>query len=197
MSSARPIYTPPVSPPDFEIEITRQGWIDPDADDAPADLCSHGDIRLEIGGRVIVPGQGEHWYTVSTSALALLRTLESDHSPERPVADRLILCCGMIEMLSCPVGIDWSVTHRRGRVRLHDVVRYDSIDETQAVQFPGLAVELAESEYRRQIATFAEKAKRPFARGQKTPADDYEQQLYEEFWHEYDRRLTSALATVP
>ena len=28
---------------------------------------------------------------------------------------------------------------------------------------------------------------------QKTFADDYEQQLYEEFWHEYDGRLSRAL----
>ena len=27
---------------------------------------------------------------------------------------------------------------------------------------------------------------------EKTPADDYEQQLYEEFWREYDERLRRA-----
>jgi hypothetical protein len=51
----------------FEIEITRQGWIDPDESDMPIDLCSHGDIRLEIGGQVIVSGEEEQWYTISTS----------------------------------------------------------------------------------------------------------------------------------
>jgi len=34
-----------MSPAAFEIEIAKQGWLDPDEDDAPADLCSHGDIR--------------------------------------------------------------------------------------------------------------------------------------------------------
>jgi hypothetical protein len=118
---------------------------------------------------VIVPGEGEHWYTISTSALALLRTLESNHSREEPVADRLILCCGMIEMLTCPIGIDWSVTHLNGRVRLDDIVRYDSVDETEALQFDGLTVELAESVYRRQIAGFAEAAKQPWATRKRLP----------------------------
>jgi hypothetical protein len=186
----------------FEIEITTQGWIDPELHDAPADLCSHGDIRLEIGGGVIVsgdaePGEVADWWTISTSALALLRTLESDHSPlDRRVAERLILHCGVIEMLTCPIGVDWSVTHRGGRVRLYDVVRFDTVDETETVRFPGLEVELADDEYRLPVVAFAEKAKEPFVGTEKTPADDYEQQLYEEFWREYDERLRRALSAL-
>ena len=54
-------------------------------------------------------------------------------------------------MLSCPIGVDWSVTHLGGRVRLHDVATFDSVDEAEAVRFPGLEVELAEDEYRSAI----------------------------------------------
>jgi hypothetical protein len=183
----------------FEIEITKQGWIDPELelDEAPADLCSHGDIRLEIGGLVIVSGKAEpgevaDWWTISTSALALLRTLESDHSPRQPVADRLILHCGMIEMMTCPIGVDWSVEHLDGRVRLYDVVRYDTTNEAAAVRFPGLEAEVPEDEYRLEVVAFAEKAKQPFVGTEKTPGDDYEQELYEEFWREYDARLDRA-----
>jgi hypothetical protein len=191
----RRLYSSPVRPPDFEIEITEQGWLDPDLDDDPADLCSHGDIRLEIGGHMIAPGDGEHSYTISTSALALLRTLESDHSPEHPVADRLALHCGMLEMLSCPIGIDWAVTHLGERVRLDDVVSRDDVEGT--VHFPGLAVEIAESEYRRHIVAFAEKAKEPFDAGSpKTPAGEIDEELYAEFWREYNGRLSSALAAL-
>jgi hypothetical protein len=115
-----------MSPPDFEIEITEQGWLDPDLDDDPADLCSHGDIRLVIGGRVIAPGD---------------------------------------------------------------------VDGT--VDFPGLAVEIAESEYRRQIVAFAEKAKEPFDAGSpKTPAGEIDEELYAEFWREYNGRLSRALAVI-
>jgi hypothetical protein len=150
-----------VAAQDFAIEITRLGWIDPDLEDASGDPCSHGDIRLEIGGQVIVPGDGEHWYTVSTSALALLRTLESDHSREQPVAERLVFHCGMLEMMGCPIGIDWTVTHVGARVQMQDVVRCDEVDGTGAT-FPGLVAEVDESEYRRTIVRFAEKAKEPF-----------------------------------
>jgi hypothetical protein len=179
----------------FEIEITRQGWIDPDESDMPGDFCSHGDIRLEIGSQVIVSGQEEHWYTISTSALALLRTLEADHSPERPVTDNdnLILHCGMLMMLSCPIGIEWSVTHSDDHVRLYDVVRRDSIVEAEDVRFPGLAVELPLGEYRRKIAAFAAKAKEPFLTGsKKNPDDSYDEELYRAFWQEYDERLGRA-----
>ena len=177
---------------DFEIEIVTQGWIGVTPDDVAYDLCSHGDIRLVIGGRTITHAENEGDYTISTSALALLRTLESDHSPTQPVADRLVLCCGMLLMLSCPIGIDWSVSHLGGGVRLHDVVRYDSVDESQAVRFPGLVVELAEDEYRGRVVAFAEKAKQLFE-GVEKVLDDSDRHDYEEFWQEYDGRLSRAV----
>ena len=43
--------------PDFHIEIVTQGWITPsDPTAATWDLCTHGDVRLTIGGEVIAPG---------------------------------------------------------------------------------------------------------------------------------------------
>lgn len=185
----------------FEIEISEQGWLGTEGE-SPYDLCSHGDIRLVIGGRLILPSGGrlgsyavdrEGGYTISTSALALLRTLESDHSRERRVADRLILHCGMIEMLSCPIGVDWSVAHLGARVRLDEVVRYDTVDVGEAVRVPGLAVELSEGQYRHEIVAFAEQAKQPFVGIEKTPADEYEEELYDQFWREYDERLSRAI----
>lgn len=142
---------------------------------------------------MITPGESGQGFTISTSALALLRTLESDHHAARPVADRLILCCGGIEILTCPIGIDWSVTHLGGRVRLADAIRYDTTDESQAARFPGLMTDLAEGDYRKQIVAFAEKARQPFAGAKKTPADDYAEELYDDFWREYDARLSRAI----
>jgi hypothetical protein len=183
----------------FEILITRQGWLgenDPDLDydPAPVDLCSHGGIRLTIGGRVIALGEDDDEYGISESALALLRTLESDHSPERSVADRLIFHgCGNILMMGCPVGIDWSVSHVDGQVRIDDVVRYDTVDESEAIRFPGVAAQLSEEEYRHRVVAFAERAKQPFEGIAKEFADDFEQQQYEEFWEEFEARLTRAV----
>jgi hypothetical protein len=171
--------------PDFQIEIASQGWIRPDAESARCDLCSHGDIRLVIGGCVIEPGDGEGEYTISTSALALLRTLESDHSAARPVAEKLVMHCGELLMLSCPYGIDWSVMHFTGGVRLFDVIR-------DGARFPGVAVDLPEAEYRRQVVAFAEEARRPFEGIEKVFYEDFDRQNYEEFWREYESRLRRA-----
>jgi hypothetical protein len=78
------------------------------------------------------------------------------------------------------------------RVRLSGVVRCDSVDEWQAVRFPGLAVELAEDEYRHQLVAFAARAVELFAGIEKTFADDLDRQQYEEFWQEYDGLLSGA-----
>jgi hypothetical protein len=183
----------------FEILITQQGWLaenDPDLDYDPAlvDLCSHGGIRLTIGGQVIALGEDDYEYGISESALALLRTLESDHSPVRRVAERLIFHgCGTILMMGCPVGIDWSVSHVDGQVRIDDVVRYDTVNETEAVRFPGVAAELSEDEYRLQVVAFAEWAKEPFEKIAKEPADDFDQQQHADFWGEFDARLSRAV----
>ena len=60
------------------------------------------------------------------------------------------------------------------------------------MRFPGLVVEVAEDEYRRAVVAFAEEAKQLFVGHKKTPGDDFEQQLYEEFWREYEERLNRA-----
>jgi hypothetical protein len=183
--------------PNFEIDIIQQGWISSDPASVRADLCSHGDIRLLIGRQVIAPGDGSEDYTISTSALALLRTLESDHACGSSDG-QLLLHCGMILMVSCPIGVDWSVAHRDGRVRLSDVVVCEETDSAREGprfrEFPGLAVELTEGEYRRAIVAFADKAKEPFADIEKIFPDDAEQQLYEEFWLEFEERLGRARA---
>ena len=173
----------------FELEIVSQGWLDePSADWDPErdDLCSHGDIRLVIGGRVIAAGDGSGDYAISTSALALLRTLESDHGLGPRVAPTaLVMHCGGLSMITCPYGIDWAVSHRDGRVFLSDVV----VNETERLE--GLAADLSEDEYRRAIVAFAEVAKEPFA-GIEKSLDESTRAEYEAFWREYDERLDRA-----
>src|SRR5262249_22893407 len=127
--------------PAFEIEVTSQHWITDRPDSVRHDLCSHGNLRLVIGGTVILPRDDQREYTISASALALLRTLESDHSRSLPVAGELILHCGALFMSSCPIGVDWSVSHADGVVRLGEVVRVDEIGGGE-IRFPDVAAEL-------------------------------------------------------
>jgi hypothetical protein len=112
--------------PGFHIEIVTQGWLgedgpntgDPEA--AAYDLCSHGDIRLVIGGETIASGDdGE--YGISEAALGLLRTITANRtrSPLTPpeslpghgraeeaqTFERLIPHgCGTFLMMGCPIG---------------------------------------------------------------------------------------------
>ena len=182
---------------DARIEILEQGWLDPapDFDPVRQDLCSHGEIRLVIGGVRVADAPGERDYGISEAALALLRTLESDHGPSVRVADRLVPHgCGPILMMSCPIGIDWSVSHLPGgRVRIADVVKCESTGD-DGLRFSGADVELSADDYRREVVRFAERAMEPFAGVEKTTFDEVDRGEYDAFWTEYDERLVRAAA---
>jgi hypothetical protein len=183
-------------PEAFRIEILNQGWREPGPayDPVRQDLCTHGDLRLIIGGETITDARSEHEYGISEAALALLRTVEADHTRQEPVADRLIPHgCGAILMTGCPIGVDWTVLHLpRGRVRLGGVVRYDNTDEFNGVQFPNAQATLSEDEYRQKIVAFATLAKGPFIGVTKEPFDEVDRKDYEDFWVEYDELLRRA-----
>src|SRR5436190_21575034 len=173
----------------FTIDIVEQGWLD--GSSSEQDLCSHGRIKLVIDDQLISPADEE--YGISESALALLRTLEHDHSPEHPIAERLIFHgCGTMLMLGCPIGFDWSVEHVPGQVRIANVVRYDTTSESDAVHFPDLAVEVPDEQYRQQIVKFADEAKTLFDGITKTFYDDEDRERYEEFWAEFETLLSRA-----
>lgn len=169
---------------------------DADYDVAARDLCTHGDVRLTIGGHTIAPGNGEGEYGISEAALGLLRTLKSDRPEQtgQPFADRLIPHgCGAILMMGCPIGIDWTVRHVKDRVRITDVVRYDTTSDSDATRFPGLEVEIPLDEYRDEILAFARRAKEPFEGVVKSFSDDADERDYVNFWEEYDRLLAEAV----
>ena len=170
----------------FKIEILEQGWLEGCSPEE--DLCSHGRIKLTIGGQSITSGHED--YGISESALALLRTLASNHSDELPVAQRLIFHgCGAILMMACPIGIDWTVSHLEGQTYISNIVRYDTTNEDDAVRFIGLSATLPKEEYLREIIAFATKAKVPFEGITKVFPDDFDRINYERFWAEYDLLL--------
>ena len=172
--------------PNFQITILEQSWL-PGAT-AEEDLCSHGRIGLRIGGQQITSGKED--FGISESALALLRTLQRDHSAAEPVAQMLIFHgCGTMLMMGCPIGVDWNLRHVADRVRVSKVVRFDGTGESDAITFPNLVVDLSETEYRDQVLAFAREAKKPFTEIVKTFADDFDRQQYADFWREYDALL--------
>ena len=99
-------------------------------------------------------------------------------------------------MMSCPVGIDWSVSHRDGEVFLGDVLRYDSVSEEDALRYTDLVAQVSERDYRRSIVAFAERAEALFFGIKKEIDDDWDRKQYAAFWREFDARLDRARSTL-
>jgi hypothetical protein len=165
----------------FSIEIVEQGWIAPDAGDE--DLCSHGRIRLVIEDETILDGGPDFEVGVSETALALLRTLDSDHTRDAPVAERLVFHgCGLILMLGCDIGVDWEVHHDGDQVHLSKVC----VDDGPA---QNIATTLTRNEYEGALLAFADEATRPFRGVTKRITGEFERDQYQAFWGEYNQIL--------
>lgn len=175
----------------FVIKIVNQQWLDEEY--ANLDLCSHGEIHLNVGGQIITqPGVNEEW-GISESALALLRTIEKDYVIESDYDEGLIYHgCGCILMLGCPISIHWNVKHRDEQVILSDFVKFTTTNpDVGDVRYPGLEVKISKEEYRRQIISFALEAKKLFENSEeKQITDEFDQKIYEDFWEEYNELLT-------
>ena len=103
-------------------------WINGSADD-PEDQCAHGKVAFEMDGMSLIKLEDGEW-TVSASALFLLRTLTADHTPEHPVAEgsSLFPCCGCnvwlcgdqypVMCMGCNEGIDTWIRHEGSLVHI-------------------------------------------------------------------------------
>ena len=143
----------------FHLELLDQGSLIPS--DSEGDLCSHGHLRLTIGGVELIGGKES--YGISESALAMLRTLDADHTTTGRVAERMIFHgCGNFLMMGCPIGADFNVRHNAGLVHIDAAVRYETTNGAEGTRFPDLQVVLSEAEYRAQVVEFAVRARELF-----------------------------------
>ena len=170
----------------FELSVLSQHWLIPDQSEG--DLCSHGTIRLVVGDRVVVDGEED--YGLSPTALALLRTLGANHTPEAPVALQLVFHgCGLILMDGCPIGIDWSVVHIDGAVVLSDVRRYDTASSVPTARL-AVSVSVPLPDYKQQVLAFARAVQQFVSTSPaKQLSDPFDQQQYDAFWAEYSSLL--------
>lgn len=96
---------------------TNLHWIDGSIDD-PTDLCAHSSVDFRIGDSSLVKPSDGDW-TVSATALYLLRTLSRPRSKHQPIAEFLFPCCGNgifevegqeeVLIIGCNFGIDFEV----------------------------------------------------------------------------------------
>ncbi len=104
----------------------KMAWIKGQKDD-PKDLCAHGKVQFEIDGESLVSVDDGEW-TVSATALYLLRTIEADHTKVSPLFERVFPCCGFsmydiegeenVVICGCPAGIDFQITHTGNNVEI-------------------------------------------------------------------------------
>ncbi len=175
----------PVPSEKFRIEILEQSWL---GNEPPQfDLCSHGRLCLEVDGQVILDGR--EIYGISETALALLRTLDHDHTSLQSLAEKLVFHgCGTVLMMGCPIGVDWTVIHENDQVHLSQFRRWDSPDEQHPQEFPGLAVTLSLKEYQNQVLVIAALVLEFFKGESKQFFDMQDQLAYERFWSEFEMR---------
>lgn len=120
----------------FEIKILKQYWLEPPEED----LCSHGEIYLNVNGTIITQSGIDEDWGISESALALLRTLDEDYICDPDNEWGLILHgCGTILMMGCPISIHWTVKQLGDQVMLSDFVKVATTDsQTGSIYYPGL-----------------------------------------------------------
>lgn len=167
----------------FEIKIVNQYWIDENPANT-TDLCSHGEIFLEINGLNILNRDDGDW-SISTSALQLLRSVINDHTIDK---DRpLILHCGMLLMVGCPIRVDWKVNHINNITKIEQVQKLLTTNEQNLIKYNEANVEVERKEYAQKIIKFSDDVYNFF---QHTPArafdSEYEKRDFQEFWSEFN-----------
>ena len=169
----------------FTIRGENFHWIDK-AEDNVTDLCLHGHVTVTIGDTVLT-GDGN----VSAAALLLLKSLTEDHTPGEI---QMVPCCGHfwcpdealenVTIIGCDKGLDWTITHENGAVRL--------------TAMDGETVLVDKYAYLEEVLRFAENVDRYFSHcpPRVLPEDSFTQNGYVAFQNEWNRRYRAGARTL-
>lgn len=164
----------------FVINILDLYWINGEKDNHE-DLCLHGDVNVKIGEEIVADNYA---CTVSSTALYLLKTLKLDHILGEE--NQMLPCCGhfvipndiedTVEISGCGNGIDWSVLHEDGYVKI--------ITES------GNVVNVKLDSYKETVFNFADEIENYYKRckEKKIPTDEFDYNGYMKFWREWHNR---------
>lgn len=162
-------------------------WINGPEDDRD-DLCAHAQVHFEVNETTFVQLR-DGFLTVSAAALFLLRTLELDHTRDRPVAEHNLLfpCCAHsvwpeekgrfgVVCMGCPEGVDLEVIHDGDHVR---ITAEDGRRET-----------VTREEWRSAVNRFADQVREFHDRSgpKRQPEGDTDRQGWSLFWDEWKTR---------
>lgn len=169
----------------FSIKILKQNWLDSE-DSSHTDLCSHGEFEIIIGNQVIVGEKDGLDWTISTSALSLLRSIEPYHHEEGRYCEK-ILHCGQLLMLSCPICIDWDLIYEDDSVTLKNIHKQFSVNTEDVIYFKDINIKVDRKTYAKEILKVAEEVKQFFDNQPKRIFyDEWESTSWETFWLEFN-----------
>lgn len=163
----------------FIIEVLNLHWIN-NIDDGN-DLCVHGHLYLKIGDTIISNEESGDW-TLSSTALYLLRTLENNYKNDGN-STQILPCCGhvfyydgeteKVIIQGCYLGVDWEVIHEENQVKL--------------VLENGEATIVDINEYRKIVLDFADKIEAFYnnSHPRNLPIDDFDKKGYLAFKKEW------------
>lgn len=167
----------------FVISWSNFCWID-DSEDAPKDLCLHGDVTVTIGDTRL-----NYSCCTSASALQMLRTLTHDHAITP--YEQMLPCCGNslfasddlseVTIIGCDNGIDYSVTHKT------DVV----VIQTEE----GTTYTVSLLKYRNEVLRFSRAVEKFYNQCSPKilPDEPYERDGYFAFWSEWSHHTYEAI----
>lgn len=164
----------------FDIKILDLHWIE-NVDD-PTDLCAHGHVFLKIGDQVVSDKATGDW-TLSSTALSLLRTIEKDYITD-DYSNQLLPCCGhffiadenqeTVIVQGCNTGIDWKIIHTNDNKVKH-------------VLDNGYEVSIDKEAYKCKVLEFADQIEQFYkdSKPKAIPTDDFDKKGYLTFWKEW------------
>ncbi|GAA4300679.1 hypothetical protein [Nibribacter koreensis] len=170
--------------PIFEIHLSNLHWITEDHPET--DLCAHGSLYVQIGNEVVLDEEANSSWTVSATALLLLRTLELNHTKDCPIGDQLVPCCGHtlyldenteeVYILGCATGYNWDVRHSTDKIILRTA--------------KGLPLVIPFTVYKEKVLAFVSQVEQFYnvSLPKELPTNNDDRKAYLKFWEEWHRR---------
>jgi hypothetical protein len=164
----------------FDLKIIDLHWLE--NLDESYDLCAHGHIYLKIGDQIVSDEEAGDW-TLSSTALSLLRSIESDYEKD-DYSNQLFPCCGhsfipddkgeTVIIQGCDIGIDWKIIHTKDNKVRH-------------ILNSGQEITIDNSIYKKKVIAFVDQVEQFFktSKPKIIPKDDFDKKGYVTFWKEW------------
>jgi hypothetical protein len=175
----------------IKLLVQELQWIKGSKDD-PEDHCAHGRVFFTVNETEFVKPDDGVW-TVSASALYLLRTLTENHTAENSVADGYLFpCCGFVVLpiggrfkvlcLGCMNGIELEIIHQVDTVTINSSAGSEVVPKT---------------EWTRAVLDFTDSVRQFYRSSLPKVAieDEIDKLGWATFWQEWDERYRLAKST--